>query len=581
VNTSNAKQTTSEKVGVPPLGGHDSNLESPKGLQRFTPAQAGGTSTYCKYWGLLAGVLSALFWVLSIPPFEFAEAAYIAFVPLLLWLYTQPPRRLFYLVAIGTGWVSWFVILIWLRHVTWFGTIALSGLLGVIFALWLWTARVLLPRIAERNLLIRVLGFAGLAGAWVVLEWSRTWLLWGFPWAPLSLSQWERSVVLQVAAWSGAYGVSFLLVFFNLCVAQTLRHRFVRREHKLWTGWFSPDLYVGMAALGFCIYVFFSVLPRADSAKPMFTAAVVQPYIAPELKWDSARELENLEILERQTRFVASLESDLILWPEAATPWPILGTPQMQARVERLVNELGKPILMGNLTENLETEEWSNGAFLVEPGSGLSEQFYIKRELVPFGEYVPPGFGFIDKVVPIGGSFIPGKDVSLIDLQIGEKTYQVGSLVCYEDAFPRLARESARAGADVFFVATNNAWYGEEGGAVQHAAHSVLRAVENRRPVMRAGNGGWSGFIDAYGGFVDEPRYHIKDGRRELIPYTVLVDEEGSVYFRGGGSYSVFQFEEWSHQQSYYTRHGDWFVAVSGALAVFALLLGFYLPKPA
>ncbi len=507
-------------------------------------------------WGVLAGLLSSLLWVLSIPPFEFAEAAYIAFVPLLLWLYTQPTRRVFWLVAIGTGWVSWFAILVWLRNVTWFGTIALSGILAVLFAAWLYLVRCLLPRFVARNILIRALGFAGLAGAWVVIEWSRTWLLWGFPWAPLSLSQWERPVVLQIAAWTGAYGVSFLLIFFNFCVAQTLRHRFVRKERKVWTGWFSPDLYLGMAGLGLCIYVFFSVLPAPDSAKPMFTAAVVQPYIAPELKWDTARELENLEILERHTRFVASLESDVILWPEAATPWPIMGTPQMQVRTERLVNELGKPILMGNLAEDTETEEWSNGAFLVEPDTGLSQQYYTKRELVPFGEYVPPYLSFIDKVVPIGGSFIPGSNVGLIDLKVGEDRFRVGSLVCYEDVFPKLARESARAGAQVFFVATNNAWYGEEGGAEQHAAHSVLRAVENRRPVMRAGNGGWSGWIDSYG--------TVRD---------VLVDGEGSIYFRGGGSYDVFQFTEWTRQQSYYTRHGDWFVGLCGLLSLFSLTL--------
>ena len=510
-----------------------------------------------RYWGILAGLLSAIFWVLSIPPFEFAEAAYIAFVPLFLWLYTQPSRRVFWLVAIGTGWVSWFAILVWLRHVTWFGTFALSGLLAVFFALWLFLVKLVLPRLRERTILFRVLCFSGLAGAWVVFEWSRTWLLWGFPWAPLSLSQWERPVVLQIAAWSGAYGVSFLLIFFNFCVAQTLRHRFVRKEHKVWTGWFSPDLYVGMGALGLCIYTFFSVLPAPDSAKPLFTAAVVQPYIAPELKWDTERELENLEILERQTRFVASIESDVVLWPEAATPWPIMGTPQMQLRTERLVNEIGKPILMGNLAEDPETEEWSNGAFLVQTDTGLSEQYYRKRELVPFGEYVPPIFSFIDKVVPLGGSFIPGFDVGLIHLQLGETTYRIGSLICYEDVFPGLARESAQAGADVFFVATNNAWYGEEGGASQHAAHSVLRAVENRRPVMRAGNGGWSGWIDSYGTV------------RE-----VLVDAEGSIYFRGGGTYQVFQFAEWSRQQSYYTRHGDWFVAMSAALAAIALLFG-------
>ena len=525
-------------------------------------SSAGGSLRSSKYWGLIAGLLSALLWVLSIPPFDFAEAAYIAFVPMLLWLYTKPTRRVFCLVAIGTAWVSWFAILIWLRHVTWFGTIALSGILAVIFTAWLFFAKCILPQCAAQNVCLRVLGFAGIAGAWVVLEWSRTWLLCGFPWAPLALSQWERPVVLQIAAWTGAYGVSFLLIFFNLCVAQTLRHRFVRRERKLWMACFSPDLYVGMGALGICIYIFFSVLPHSDSAEPMFTAAVVQPYILPELKWETDRELENLEILERQTRFVSSLESDVILWPEAATPWPVMGAPQMQVRVERLVNEIKKPILMGNLAEDRVTQEWRNGAFLVEPSLGLSPDFYTKRELVPFGEYVPPLLSFIDKVVPVGGSFVSGEDVALLNLKIGESVYRIGSLVCYEDVFPNLARESARGGADLFFVATNNAWYGEEGGAEQHAAHSVLRAVENRRPVMRAGNGGWSGWIDSYG--------TVRD---------LLLNTDGTVYFRGGGAYTIFQFEEWTRQQSYYTRHGDYFVAWSGGLALLSLLLGLYRPK--
>ena len=550
LNRFNMEQSQAGEFGVPPLGGLESK-----------PSEEGALS-YSKYWGIIAGLLSALFWILCIPPFDFAEAAYIAFAPLLLWLYTKPTRRVFWLVAIGAAWVSWFVILIWLRHVTWFGTIVLSGILAVICAVWLFFAKCILPQLVARNILLRILGFAGIAGAWVVLEWSRTWLLWGFPWAPLALSQWERPVVLQIAAWSGAYGVSFLLIFFNLCLAQTLRHRFMRRERKLWMGWFSPDLYVGMGALGFCIYIFFSALPHPDSAERMFTAAVVQPYIAPELKWDTNRELENLEILERQTRFVSSLESDVILWPEAATPWPVMGTPQMQVRVERLVNEIEKPILMGNLAEDRVTKEWRNGVFLVEPGAGLSPNFYTKRELVPFGEYVPPMLSFIDKFVPVGGRFIRGEELGLMNLTVGGSVYRIGSLICYEDVFSNLARESARGGADLFFVATNNAWYGEEGGAEQHAAHSVLRAVENRRPVMRAGNGGWSGWIDSYG--------TVRD---------LLVDAEGTIYFRGGGAYTIVQFEEWSRQQSYYTRHGDWFVALSGGLAAISLLLGLYRPK--
>ena len=105
-------------------------------------------------------------------------------------------------------------------------------------------------------------------------------------------------------------------------------------------------------------------------------------------------------------------------------------------------------------------------------------------------------------------------------------------------------------------MATNNAWYGEEGGASQHAAHSVLRAVENRRPVMRCGNGGWSGWIDAYGTV------------RE-----VLRDNRDSIYFRGGGTLTVMQDRRWLRRQSYYTRHGNWFIGVSGGFAAVGMLL--------
>jgi len=510
-----------------------------------------------KLWGLIAGLSSATLWVLSIPPFDFAEAAYIAFLPLLLWLYAKPSQRLVAAVGFGVGWIAWFAILVWLRHVTWVGTIGLSGILALLFTGWLMATRHLLVAFADRSFFFRLLGFCGIAGLWVSIEWIRTWFLWGFPWAPLSLSQWERPVVLQIAAWTGAYGLSFLLIFFNCSVAQTLRNRTVQREVKMWTGWFSPDLYCGLGALGFSIYVFFNSLPAPGSWERLFTAGVVQPYIAPDLKWDSEREVENLEILEWHTRAIAAYDIDLVLWPEAATPWPVIGYPVMTNRVLRLTEEIGKPILMGTLIYEEEGKVWYNGTAVSYPQGAIGENFYAKRELVPFGEYVPwPFERIVQRFVPIEGSFLPGTEPALLELKLQDRTFKVGSLVCYEDVFPALARASAREGAQLFFVATNNAWYGEEGGAEQHAAHSVLRAVENRRPVMRCGNGGWSGWIDAYGTI------------RE-----VLYDEDGSVYFRGGGSYTVSQSNLWQRQQSFYTRHGDWFVGVSFIAVLCAVFL--------
>jgi apolipoprotein N-acyltransferase len=126
----------------------------------------------------------------------------------------------------------------------------------------------------------------------------------------------------------------------------------------------------------------------------------------------------------------------------------------------------------------------------------------------------------------------------------------VGPLICYEDVFPSLALDSVRAGADVLAVLTNNAWYGEGGAAYQHAAHSVLRAIETRRPVLRCGNGGWSGWIDEFGSIRD-----------------TLTNAEGSIYTAGHAHIDVTRDARWIGRQSFYVQYGDWFLVVCVVLA--------------
>ena len=110
---------------------------------------------------------------------------------------------------------------------------------------------------------------------------------------------------------------------------------------------------------------------------------------------------------------------------------------------------------------------------------------------------------------------------------------------------------------------TNNGWFGEGGAAYQHAAHSVLRAVENRRPVIRCGNGGWSGWIDEFG--------NVR---------AVLTDDRESVYFRGAQTLEITRDLRWAGRLSYYAEHGDWFLIVCVVLAAGAYYAVLMLPKP-
>jgi apolipoprotein N-acyltransferase len=228
--------------------------------------------------------------------------------------------------------------------------------------------------------------------------------------------------------------------------------------------------------------------------------------------------------------------------------------------LESVAKRIGKPVLLGTVytTTAGPLESWYNGATVVDPVAGVSSDLYAKRKLVPFGEYIPlrPVLGWLEKVVPIGGDFQRGADAHPLLLPVGTSRVPVGVLICYEDIFPDLARDSVRSGAEVLAVLTNNGWFGEGGAAYQHATHSVLRAVETRRPVIRCGNGGWSGWIDEFG--------NIR---------ATLTNESGSVYFRGAETLTVTRDLRWRDRQSFYTQHGDWFLLVCAILAVAAYYL--------
>jgi apolipoprotein N-acyltransferase len=150
---------------------------------------------------------------------------------------------------------------------------------------------------------------------------------------------------------------------------------------------------------------------------------------------------------------------------------------------------------------------------------------------------------------------------------VSDQTVALGPLICYEDIYPELARTEAFAGASALVVITNNGWFGEGGAAYQHAAHSVLRAVENRRPVLRCGNGGWSGWIDEFGA-VRAVLTRDATGAVHTRP-----GDEGTIYFRGNATVSVMHDARWVDQTSFYTEHGDWFIVVCAGFALFAFAL--------
>lgn len=492
--------------------------------------------------------------VLSFPPFQMPALAYAMLVPGIFWAYQRPRWKVFVWTMFGAQAVAWTIILGWLHHVTWLGLFLLGPLVGAWIGVWYLAAWWTMPRMVGKPVLTRLTAMLGLAGAWVLIEWSRTWLLSGFPWLPLAASQWQRASILQIASYTGAYGVSFVLVAVNVGFAAYAHRLF--REGETGLRKRSQEFFLAVFLLLVCLSVQVQEgFNRGRFAVPLGRVAFVQPYIPQDLKWDPAKAQGILEVLEKNTLDAGRTRPDLILWPEASTPWAVRGDPNTKAFVESLAARARAPLLMGSIgieEAGSSQEKWFNGAFLVDPTTGLQSGFYAKQHLVPFGEYVPlrSVLGWLRKFVPIGdGDFQSGESAAPFLVTLRGAPIVSGALICYEDIYPQLASSSARSGAEFLCVLTNNAWYGEGGAAYQHAAHAVLRAVETRRPVLRCGNGGWSGWIDEFG-----------------TVRKTLLDQNGRIYFRGTETVDITRDVRWVGKESFYVQHGDWFVLACGVL---------------
>ena len=501
-------------------------------------------------------VLTVVLTVLAFPPFKTPEFAYAMLVPAVYWAYTRPRFKVFAWTMFAAQAVVWTILLGWLHHVTWVGLFLLGPVVGAWVGSWYLAAWWIMPRMVGHPTLTRFAAMLGLAAAWVVIEWTRTWLLGGFPWLPLAASQWTMVSMLQIAAYTGAYGVSFVVVAVNLGFAAYAHRLF--REGATGLNKRSQEFFLALFLVLACFSIHIQqTFNRVAFAQPVARVAFVQPYIPQDVKWDPAKGPGIRDVLTEYTLAAAATRPDLILWPEAATPWAVRGDPEMKSFVETLARRAGTPLLVGSIAiekQATSVESWFNGAFVVTPTGGLQADYYAKRQLVPFGEFVPfrPVLGWITKFVPIGGDFAPGLDSAPVLVPLRGEPAVLGPLICYEDIYPQLARRSVLATSSVLVVLTNNGWFGEGGAAYQHAAHAVLRAVENRRPVLRCGNGGWSGWIDEFGSV-----------------RATLTNAQDSIYFRGQQTISVTRDARWRERNSFYTEYGDWFVLACVLLAAF------------
>jgi apolipoprotein N-acyltransferase len=434
--------------------------------------------------------LSGLLLAISFPRPDLASVAWFALVPLFLIMHERPFRSGF---AAGVGFFG--PVLYWLNIVMttygkmhpFFSVVAfllLVGYLSLFFAAATWAACRLRERLGLSLLLT-------LPVLWVSLEFLRSFLLSGFPWASLGYSQQNHLALIQSVDVCGVYGLSFLLVLVNATLAGAVPALARRTFQTL------PRKGVAAAAILFAAnfgYGYLRLQQDLDGRERTLSVALVQGNIDQSVKWDPANQ-QNTIASYRNLSLDADRQqkTDLLVWPESATPFYFQDGGPLSDAVVATARAADAWLLFGSPAYEIVNRRprYLNSAFLLS-GDGQLLGRSDKVHLVPFGEYVPLGkyLPFIDKLVVGIGDFSPGT-VSPLPMNGAE----VGVLVCYEAIFPELAREWVRQGSDLLVNITNDAWFGRSSAPYQHLAMTRFRAIENRIWIARAANTGISAFI--------------------------------------------------------------------------------------
>lgn len=506
-------------------------------------------------------VASGLALALAFPNFDLNLAAWVAFVPLLYAIDGESHRNVFlysWLQGFACYVASLYWITITLHHfadVRIIFAVLPMLLLAAVIALFsgaaVWAAGFITARLGLSMVVT-------LPIAWTAVEWLRTYFPIGFPWNLLGYAAYQNLTLIQFAEFTGVYGVSALIVLFNVVIYVV----FFRRESPRTQG-------IGLGVLSVLIvlaWVFGTLridgLER-ERPKNSLKFAMVQGNIPQSIKWDPHFLESSFGVYVQQTEEAARLGADLIVWPEAAAAFFFQPTEQYPSafaedapyrqRLLQLAADTHDPILFGApaLGEVDGRLGFYNRAYLVSD-TGAVAAWYDKIQLVPFGEYVPLrsllGY-FVNRVVEGFGDMFAGDRQTIFDL----KGARLGVLICYESIFPNLSRMAVNRGADILVNITNDAWYGESSAPFQLLAMAAMRAIETKVPVVRVANTGISAVIEPSG---------------KIVARTPL-------FKRGTEIERVY----WQPRGTIYTAVGDLFAEICFALAAIALIWGYLRPR--
>ncbi|HEX2059604.1 MAG TPA: apolipoprotein N-acyltransferase [Thermoanaerobaculia bacterium] len=489
----------------------------------------------------LLSILSGVLFALAFPYAAQGWLAFVALAPLLIAVVRAHSTR----EALLHGWVAqttaWLIMVPWvIRVMSHYGGLpyatgvaifvamcAILGLYGVLFAFV----------VRRLRLGVKFLPWLAVPLAWAAIEYARTFLLTGFPWNLIATALIDYTSLIQIDRFAGPYFVGALVVLPSAIAAWWITQRPAPIARVLVGG-----------ALGILMLVWWGtglvaskLIARPNASTPV-TAALLQPNITQEMRWDNANVIAIYQRMITMTIDAARNGAQVVIWPESTVPLSYTETPAFREEIEALSKQFGIDIILGSVaTDPASPNRLWNSAFLASGGVTIGH--YDKIRLVPFGEYVPlrKVLFFAEKLVRAVGEFEFGTN----DFPLGGKL-KYGPAICYEIVYPQITRSQIRNGANVLVTITNDAWYDGTAAPEQHLWQARLRAIEGDRYLLRAATTGISAFIDPTGRVL------------ESIP----MGRDGTIYAKFQPRTGVTP----------YVRFGDWFAWVAMVVVLIALI---------
>jgi apolipoprotein N-acyltransferase len=458
-----------------------------------------------------AVLLVLIFPNLVFPNFGLPWLAPVALTPLLIALAREPRPLWRFLLGEFTGVVYWFGICYWIQFV-----LEVHGGMGR----WGGWATFMLFCVAKAihmaifSLLAAVLldtwaAVPAVAALWTGIE--RTHATFGFAWLTLGNAGINMPLPLRLAPFTGVYGLSFIFAITATTLAAIILRRGRRQLYWL----------VVVPAL-----LLLPDLPAPENGRD--TAVMMQPNMSEDEQWTpvSAGRVRD-ELVARTLQAATGAGAKLILWPEVPGPIYYYQDRVFRQEAAALARQTQAYFLFGTIGATPEGAPL-NSAVLLKPDGNFVDR-YDKINLVPFGEYVPPLFGWVNRITQEISDFVPGNRI--VVFPIGDRS--LGAFICYESAFPHEVRQFVNQGAQVLVNMSNDGYFGHSAAREQHLEIARMRAVENRRWLLRPTNDGISAVVDPAGRLMLRlPMYQQANAK------------------------ATFVYHE---EKAFYSAHGDWF----------------------